>query len=157
MQVKSSLPERVRRPGRFLAPRGIFDRMLEDWFTNREFDFPTFQNGGQFVPDVDVQELEDEIRVTVELPGLTEKDVEVMLTPENLTIRGEKHEEKEEKERGYYRCERSFGSFHRDIGLPCEVRTEKSQAKFEHGVLTIALPKSQDARRGLRKIEISAS
>jgi HSP20 family protein len=109
-----------------------------------------------FSPSVDVKETDNEVRVDVEVPGLTEKDVEVTVTPEALSIRGEKREERteEQKERGYL-LERSYGTFERRIPIPSEIDQEKVQANFDRGVLTIHLPKTAASQSRAKKIQIT--
>ena len=109
-----------------------------------------------FNPRVDVSETGKEIKVSVELPGMDEKDIDVSLTRDTLTIKGEKKEEKEEKGEGYYRAERSYGSFTRSIPLPVEVDTDKVQAAFKKGVLDITLPKSAKAIQETKKIPVKS-
>jgi HSP20 family protein len=109
---------------------------------------------GTYAPQVDVTEGNTDVTVTVELPGMEEKDIDVALAHGNLTLKGEKREEKESKERGYYHSERSYGSFTRTIPLPCEVEEDKVAATFKKGVLTITLPKSPEARREVKHIEV---
>jgi len=94
-------------------------------------------------PKVDVAETNDAVHVTAELPGIKEEDVEVTLADGNLVIRGEKKAEKEEKQKNYYRVERSYGSFRRSIPLPAEVDDQKVDASFKDGVLDIVLGKKQ--------------
>ena len=110
-----------------------------------------------FTPRVDVAETDREIKVSAELPGMEEKDIDVSLTRDTLTIKGEKMEEKEEKGKDYYRMERSFGSFTRSIPLPVEVDTDKVEATFKKGVLTVTLPKKPEAQGTTRKIDIKAA
>jgi HSP20 family protein len=97
-------------------------------------------------PAVDVTEKDKEFEVTAELPGLDEKDVEVKLVNGNLMIKGEKKEEKEEREKDYYLSERRYGSFVRSFPVPEGVSVEKIEANFAKGVLTIKLPKTAEAR-----------
>ena len=99
-----------------------------------------------FSPQVDVTETEDEIKVSAELPGLDQEDIDVSLSNGTLLIRGEKREEKEEKGESYYRSERAYGAFRRDIPLPSAVDVEQVDAVFEQGVLTVTLPKTEEAR-----------
>lgn len=109
------------------------------------------------VPSVDISETDKEITVTAELPGMTEKDVEVVLSDNLLSIRGEKKVEKEEKKKNYFMTERSYGSFERSFRLPESVDASKVQAGFEKGVLTIHAPKrAGGASRGGRKVSIKA-
>jgi len=96
---------------------------------------------------LDVAENDKEIRITAELPGVEEKDVEVSLSGNGITIRGEKRAEKEEKGEERYRLERSYGAFRRSFSLPCEVDAGKAAASFKKGVLTVTLPKSAEAAK----------
>jgi HSP20 family protein len=115
---------------------------------------PFEERWGAFHPQVDVVESDKEIKVSAELPGLDEKDVEVSLYSNMLSIRGEKKEEREERSGSTYRMERSYGSFQRAIPLPAEVETDKVEAVFQKGVLTITLPKRE--ARDRKKITIKA-
>ena len=114
---------------------------------------------GGFLPSVDVKETDKELVVTAELPGLEEKDVEVLLTDGNLTIKGEKQAEKEEKDEDYYYCERSFGSFSRVIPLHEGLDTKHIEARFKNGVLTVEIQKTEAAKTVAKetKIPIKAS
>jgi HSP20 family protein len=105
-------------------------------------------------PVVDVFEKENEVIIKAEIPGLSKDDVEVNLTNSTLTISGEKKKEEEVKDRDYYRCERSFGSFSRTIELPAEVKTEEAKASFKDGLLEIHLPKTEAAKRKLIKVKV---
>ncbi len=111
---------------------------------------------GPFAPEVDVTEKEGELRVCVELPGVDEKDIDLSLSEDALTVRGEKKAEKEEKERGRHYVERTYGAFERRIPLPCEIAPDKANASFKNGVLTVTLPKSAKASSA-KKIAISAA
>ncbi|GIK40693.1 MAG: hypothetical protein BroJett011_45260 [Chloroflexota bacterium] len=111
---------------------------------------------GDFSPRVDVTENEKEVRITAELPGLEEKDIDVSLSNDVLTISGEKKAEREDKGDNYYRMERSYGSFHRSIPLPTEVDTDHCDATFKNGVLQITLPKVH-LKESAKKITIKAS
>ncbi len=133
---------------------------------NRVFDnfFRSFENGmmspfsdmseGMFRPKVEVKENANDLRVSVELPGIDDKDIDVSITDDALTISGEKREEKEENTRGYYRMERSYGSFQRRIPLPCSIDKDKAEATFKKGVLNVVLPKSAEAKQNVKKISI---
>ena len=107
-------------------------------------------------PSVDVSETDDEVQVTADLPGLTEKDVEVTLEDGALTIRGEKKEEREEKKRNYHLVERSYGRFERAVALPHGIDPGKVKARFRNGVLHVTLPKTPENRSRSRAIEITA-
>lgn len=99
------------------------------------------------MPSLDVYEEKDSVVVKAELPGMKKEDVEVNLTGENLTIKGEKKEDKEIKEDNYYRRERSYGSFLRTVALPCEVKSDDIKASFKDGVLEIRMPKTEEAKK----------
>ncbi len=108
----------------------------------------------EFMPVTDVRDSNGEITVTSELPGLNEKDIEVSVSDDTLTIRGEKKAEKEEKGEGRYWMERSYGAFYRNIPLPCPVDPNRVAAQLKNGVLEIHLPKKDEAKRHEKKIEI---
>ena len=110
-----------------------------------------------FTPRVDVSETDKEITVSVELPGMDQKDIDVSLARDALTIKGEKKEEKEEQGKDYYRMERSYGSFTRSVPLPAEVDTDKVQATFKKGVLDISLPKTARAIQEMKKVAVKSS
>jgi HSP20 family protein len=103
---------------------------------------------------VDVAERENEYEITAELPGMEEKDIEVNVSDDLLTIKGEKREEKEEKKKDYYVSERRYGSFQRSFSLPDGIDANKIEAKFINGVLTVILPKTPEAQKKQKKIEI---
>lgn len=107
-------------------------------------------------PAVDVTEKDKEFEITAELPGLDEKDVEVKLANGNLTIKGEKKEEKEEREKDYYLSERRYGSFVRSFPVPEGVSADKIEASFAKGVLTVKLPKTA-AAQAEKKIPVKAA
>lgn len=105
-------------------------------------------------PRVDISEDDKAVRVSVELPGMDEKDFEVVVSDNMLTIKGEKRVEKEEKERHYTYTERSFGSFQRNIPLDAEAVSDKIDATFADGVLTVTLPKTPAAQKKFKKVPI---
>lgn len=133
------------------------DRVFEDFW--RGFGSPALfnDNGGAMAFDVRVDTSEDDkaYHVVAELPGMTEKDVEVTFADNMLTISGEKKAEKEVKEEHLHRRERSFGSFRRSFSLPSEVDEGKIAATFKDGVMTIDLPKTKTAQKKAKKITIS--
>lgn len=109
-----------------------------------------------WAPKLDVSEDEQALRVTAELPGLEEKDVEVTFADGVLTIQGEKRAEQEQHGKQYHRIERSYGAFHRSIQLPVDVDQEKVSASFKQGVLTVVLPKAADTRQQTKKIAVKS-
>ena len=107
-------------------------------------------------PAVDVAETDKAYELTAELPGLTEKDLEVKLANGALAIKGEKQEEKEEKKKDYYISERRYGAFERSFQLPEGVDTDKIEASFKNGVLKVMLPKTPEAQKTAKKIDVKA-
>lgn len=104
---------------------------------------------------VDVAEDENEVRITADVPGMEEKDIEVEFSNNFLTIRGEKRDERKEKKADYHLVERSYGSFQRTLALPDGLEEDKAKARFKNGVLTITLPKSAEYRAERKQIPIS--
>jgi HSP20 family protein len=134
----------------------LFDEFFENnWMTSWDSDFGDRFN--EFSPRVNVTEREKEFEVTAELPGLTENEIDITLNRDGLTLKGEKKQESEDKGDNYYRMERSYGSFSRTIPLPADL-IEKDQvaAEFKHGVLTITMPKREDAQPISRRITVKA-
>ena len=123
------------------------DRLFDDLFRGS---LPSLGLGRSLSawPNVELGETDREIRVTAEVPGMSEKDVELLVEDGVLTIRGEKKSETEDKERGY--SERYYGRFERRIALPSNVDEHGANATFRDGVLTVTLPKSPEAERGRR-------
>ena len=109
-----------------------------------------------FMPQVDMTEDDNAIRVNVEVPGIDEKDIEISLTNDTLTIKGEKKEEAEHKDEECYCSERSYGSFTRVLPIPTDVDVDKVEATYNKGVLNITLPKLAGGKRARRRIEIKS-
>lgn len=152
---KRSVPVRRDEYEPFSLFRQEMNRLFDNFFHG--FDLELFERRlGTFSPNVDVSESDKEIKVTAELPGMDDKDIDVSLSKDSLTIKGEKKEEKEEKKKDYYRMERSYGSFSRTIPLHVEVETDKAKAEFKKGVLTVTIPKTAKAIKETKKIEIKA-
>jgi HSP20 family protein len=105
-------------------------------------------------PRLDVSETENGLEIVADLPGLEKKDIQVSLEDNLLTIKGEKKEEKESKDKKYHTIERRSGSFYRAVRLPLEVKKDKVEATFKDGVLTLRLPKSKEEKRKVAQIEI---
>jgi len=152
---KKNFPVRREEEGPFALLRREMDSVFDNFF--RGFDIEPFETRfGAFSPKVDVNETDKEIKISAELPGMDEKDIDVSIQNDMLTIKGEKKEEKEDKGKDYYRMERSYGSFSRTIPLTIEVETDKIEAKFKKGVLSITLPKTAKAVAETKKIAIKA-
>lgn len=109
----------------------------------------------QWAPRVDVSESKDAYLIKAELPGVSRNDVKITLHDNVLTIKGEKKEEKEEKDVNVHRVERSYGVFERAFSLPLTVKSEKIDASFKDGVLSIILPKAEEAKP--KEIEVKVS
>jgi HSP20 family protein len=154
MTVRSIVPWHW---GRRSVPVRRVDRLFDGFFDEfRGFGLrPVGAFGETFRPTIDVSETDKEVKVAVELPGLDENDVEVSLAHNVLTISGEKKTEKEDEGKNYHRIERSYGSFKRCVSLPGEVESDKVEAAFKNGVLTVTLPKTAEAQA--RKIEVKTS
>ena len=136
-----------RDPWRFPFRRSVFD--IEPLW-RREV-------SAGATPAVDIVEKDKTYEVTADLPGMDEKNIEVKLVNGDLTIKGEKQEEKEEKKNDYFLRERRFGSFERCFAVPEGVDTDKIEASFKRGVLTITLPKKPEAQTPEKKIQVKAA
>jgi HSP20 family protein len=101
-----------------------------------------------------VSETDNNLEIVADLPGMDKKDINVSLEENLLTIKGEKKEERERKDKHYHTIERRSGSFYRAIRLPIEVEKDKVEAAFKDGVLTLRLPKSKEAKKKVAQIEI---
>lgn len=126
-----------------------FQRMWDDFFPTR---WETRETMWQ--PRTDVAEKKENLVVTVEVPGMTEKDIKVTLKENHLIISGEKKIEEEQKEDNYHCCERRYGKFERAFMLPTEVVAEKVEAKVKDGILKITLPKAEKVKA--KEITITA-
>jgi HSP20 family protein len=111
-----------------------------------------FSNGGEdlasrtWTPPVDIQETDDSYRIHAELPGLSKDDIQITLENNVLRLSGERKFEKDVKEENYHRIERTYGTFSRSFALPSLVSSDKVEAKFENGVLSILVPKAEQAK-----------
>jgi HSP20 family protein len=110
---------------------------------------------GVWAPPVNIAETEDNYTITAELPGLNKDDIKVTYQNGILTIQGERKEEKEDKNKDWHRVERVYGTFERSFRLPMPVRAEQIQAEFKDGVLTLTVPKAEEAKP--KQIEVKVS
>lgn len=166
---KSSTPS---HPAGIPATGDIFQSMRQEM--ERLFDrFSTFDlaplgrsiehfwprpNGGSMLSvSVDVAEDDKAYKLTAEVPGIEEKDVDVSVAEGVLTLKGEKRAEKEEKNKNHYVCERSYGSFQRSFALPADIDADKIEASFSKGVLTVTIPKNPKALPASKKIDVKAA
>jgi HSP20 family protein len=146
---RSEMDRLFDRFGGFGLPafRRIFD-MEPAWPSDTSFSFTA--------PAVDVTEDDKGYKITAELPGLEEKDIDVTVSGDMLTLKGEKHYEKEEKDKNRYMSERAYGSFQRSFILPDGVDRDKIGADLAKGVLTITMPKTAAAQKPQKKIAVKA-
>jgi HSP20 family protein len=152
--------------GHLDALRGEIDRLFDDfrpfgrrWPAARgslEMELPGFRAGWNVAPAMDMVEKDGEFEISAELPGIEEDHVEVKVSNRILTIKGEKKEEKEEKQKDYFLSERRFGSFQRSFRIPDGVDAEGIEADFAKGILTVRLPKSADAQKAEKKIAVKS-
>ena len=140
---------RDEQPNPLLGFRREVDRLFDDLFRWPDAGFGLGMGRSALAwPNIEVNDGDREVRITAEVPGMSEDDVELLVEDGVLTLRGEKKSEPEDKDRGY--SERFHGRFERRIGLPDGVDEEGARADFRDGVLTIALPRSEQAERGKR-------
>ncbi len=105
-----------------------------------------------WTPSVDIYETEHEVVLTAEVPGIDDKDIEIKIEDNTLTLRGERSLEKEIKEENYHRIERAYGSFYRSFSIPNYIDAEKIKAEHENGILKVVMPKKQELKP--RKIKV---
>ena len=155
--MAQSLPSRQRSgaPGR-ADPMVSLVRMFDDFFRGPPLSSAGDGQGTIMAPKIDISETENELRIRAELPGVSQGDVEVMLNDDRLTIRAEREIEQEEDREDYHLVEMSYGTFQRTLQLPYRVDPDQVQARFENGILTISLPKSQAQQRSNR-IEVQGA
>jgi HSP20 family protein len=108
-----------------------------------------------WTPSADISEADGDVVLKAELPGLDAKDIDVDVSGDILTLKGQKKMEEEKEEEDYYCQERYFGSFQRSFRLPVEVKSDQVNARFKNGVLTVHMPKSEESKQ--KKIEIKTS
>jgi HSP20 family protein len=140
----------------FAALRRDVDRTFDDFLNGASWRSPLRKWEG-VSPLLDVDETEKEIIVSAELPGVEEKDIEVMIVGDVLTIKGEKKAEREDKNGDGYYAERRFGSFARSLRLPFEVKDEKVDAQFKKGVLIVRVPKPAELQEAVRRIDVKSA
>ena len=142
-----------------LMPRRSFGgltslrREMDDLWNRFFSDFPVLRrHEGEWAPSVDVSEDKESFIVQAELPGVDQKDVNVTVSGNLLTVKGEKRKEEEKKDEHHHSVERYYGSFQRSFQLPANVQTDKIEATFDKGILKVTLPKTEEAKK--KEIEI---
>jgi HSP20 family protein len=141
----------------FLSLHREVNRLFDDVLRGFGSSLPSLSNANTFGggwPSIEVSNNEKEIKVTAEVPGLQEKDIEVLLNDGVLTLKGEKQSETEDKDRQF--SERYYGRFERQIPLGVEVKEDQVDAIFKNGVLTVTLPKSEKAQSQVKRIAIKS-
>ncbi len=156
--MRSLIPWRQREDTDLMSRRigdrrRDFDDLFNHFFGDEWF-MPERFGVSRFAPAFDVSETDDEFLVKAELPGVDPKDVEVSLSGNVLTVKGEKREGKEEKHEDRHRVERSFGSFSRSFTLPSEVKEDSVKAAYKDGVLSLNLPKADSAKKKTITIDV---
>lgn len=139
----------------FRSFRREMDRLFDEFTRGWPFVTPFAEGEGRMLaPRIDVSETDAELAITAELPGIEDKDIDVTLSGNTLTIKGEKKAETERKAEDYHVMERSFGTFSRTIGIPFEADPDSVKAAFKHGVLTVKIPKPAEIKEKAKKIAI---
>ena len=140
------------RPFEFDRIRMEMDRLWDSFLEGRPV--RRVEDDREWLPSVDVSETKNDLVIKAELPGLDPKDIDISMNNGYLTIKGEKKNEKEERDENYHLIERSYGSFTRSVRLPREVQSDKITASFKNGILKITLPKSEEAKKKEIKIKV---
>jgi HSP20 family protein len=139
--------------GEMVSLRSAMDRLFEDSFVS-PMSWRTVSGGETVTPAIDVHETQDDIVVTAVLPGIAPEDVDITMTGQSLTLRGEfKTDESVDREQYLYR-ERRFGTFSRSLQLPVRVEGDRAEATFTNGILTLRIPKAEEVKP--RQIRINA-
>lgn len=156
---EEEMTEMMTRP--FVSLQRQINRVFDDFFD----DFPMMgrrEVGGKsmemsrFQPRIDVSETSEAFKITADVPGMTENDIELTVSDDSLMISGERSETSEEEGESIYRRERSYGMFRRRIPLPDNIERDNISASFSNGVLKIEVPKTEEARSNWRKIEVKS-
>jgi HSP20 family protein len=168
VEVKKTTPAPAPAPDAWNSFRSEMDRLfdrfgagfrLPSW--RRMFDLEpmrSFETSFSFTaPAIDVTEDDNTYKITAEVPGLEEKNIDISVSGDMLTLKGEKQQQKEEKDQNYYMSERSYGSFQRSFVLPEGVDSDKIAADLSKGVLTITLTKTAEAQKPQKKIAVKSA
>lgn len=147
------VPFRAEPSSLFATLRQEMDRIFDEAFRGFGMPMAGFGPGGGW-PQAEMTETEKEIRIAFEVPGVEEKDIEVLLDGGDLVLRGEKRAETEDRDRRF--TERFYGRFERRIPLPQEVEQEGIRAEFRNGVLTVVLPKAEQAQQRVKRIPVTS-
>jgi len=163
VEVKKTQPAQTSLPDVWQSFRNEMDRLFDRFGSGfglpslrRMFETePAWRSSFSFsTPAIDMSEDEKAYKISAELPGMDSKDIDVSIAGDMLMLKGEKRQEKEEKDRNYHFSERAYGSFQRSFELPASVDRDKISADFSKGVLTITLAKTATAQQPTKKIEV---
>lgn len=160
---KKAAPTETMVPDMWRSFRSEMDRLFDRFgfpSLRRMFDMePAWRPASSFAfstPAIDMSEDDNAYKISAELPGLDAKDVDVSISGDTLVLKGDKRQEKEEKDKNYYFSERAYGSFQRAFELPPSIDRDKVSADFSKGVLTITLPKTPEAQKQMKKIDVKS-
>ena len=163
VEVKKTAPAQTSAPDIWQSFRSEMDRLFDRFgfpSLRRVFDIePAWRSASSFsfsVPAIDMSEDEKAYKISAELPGIDAKDIDVSVSGDMLVLKGEKRQEKEEKDKNYHFSERAYGSFQRAFELPASVERNTVAADFSKGVLTITLPKTAGAQKPQKKIDVKS-
>ena len=164
VEVKKTAPTQTNVPDVWNSFRGEMDRLFDRFgfpSLRRVYDMePSWRPASSFsfsAPAIDMSEDGKAYKISAELPGIDPKDIDVSLSGDTLVLEGEKRQEKEQKDKNYHFSERSYGSFQRFFQLPTSIDRDRVAADFLNGVLTITLPKTVEAQKPQKKIEIRSA
>jgi HSP20 family protein len=168
VEVRKTAPAGSPVPDVWRTVRGDMDRLFDRFIgrsglpsLRRMFDLePWWRDESSFginAPAVDVTEDDNAYKIAAELPGMSEKDIDISVTGDVIVLKGDKRQEREEKEENRYVSERSYGAFQRTFALPDGVDRDKIGAEFARGVLTVTLPKTVDAQKRQKRIEVKVA
>lgn len=138
--------------------RRDMERLFEEFFepsARRRRWWPTPSETGAIVPNINVYDRKNEVVIKAELPGVEKDNIDLTITKDSITLKGESKKDEEVKEEDYYSREINYGSFVRTIALPSEVESEKAKATFKNGVLEVVLPKKEEAKPKEIKVQVS--
>jgi HSP20 family protein len=128
--------------------------MPDMWGDGSRMGTSMWGGGGRLMPSMEMHEADGKVMISAELPGVDEKDIDISVQEDMLTISGEKKAEVEHKEGSGHRTERTYGSFSRSVTLPFTIEPDKVEARFDKGVLKLTIPRPAEARQNVKKIQI---
>jgi HSP20 family protein len=149
--------QRQQQGRQLLSPIAQMDRLFDEVFRRPFFSSLLSSRGsdiGEPYLPVDIYEDKESVILKAEIPGIKKENLDIQLTPDSITISGQKSSEERVEQRDYYRLERSYGSFTRRFQLPVETQTDKARASFKDGVLEVRIPKSVAATQQARKLVV---